>query len=164
MTLRRGVTFRSAIREDLDAIVRMLADDPLGATRETRSSPLLPSYYSAFEAIRADPNNELAVACLDAEVVGVLQITFIPYLTYRGGWRALVEGVRVNAAVRGQGVGRALLECAISRARERGCHVVQLTTDKSRPEAKAFYESLSFQATHEGMKLHLRPSVSDGAR
>ena len=150
-----GVTFRSANREDLDAIVRMLADDALGATRETYSTPLPASYRSAFEVIRADANNELVVACLGADVVGVLQMTFIPYLTYRGGWRALVEGVRVDSGVRGRGVGKALLEWAISRARERGCHVVQLTTDKSRPEAKAFYESLGFVATHEGMKLHL---------
>jgi len=134
----------------------MLADDPLGAARETASTPLPASYYAAFDAIAADANNELVVACLDGNVVGVLQLTFIPSLTYRGGWRALIEGVRVAAAVRGRGVGRALLEWAIARVRERGCHMAQLTTDKSRPEAKAFYESLGFVASHEGMKLRLR--------
>jgi GNAT superfamily N-acetyltransferase len=148
-------SFRLATAEDLDAIVRMLADDPLGATRETYSNPLAASYRAAFEAIGADANNELVVACLGGMVVGVLQITFIPYLTYRGGWRALVEGVRVDGSARGKGVGRAMLEWAILRARERGCHVVQLTTDKTRREARSFYEGLGFVATHEGMKLHL---------
>ena len=148
-------SFRRATGEDLDAIVRMLANDPLGAARESDSKPLPESYRSAFEAITGDRNNELVVACLGEVVVGVLQITFIPYLTYRGGWRALIEGVRVDEGARGSGVGRALLEWAIARARERGCHLVQLTTDKTRSEARAFYEKLGFAATHEGMKLHL---------
>jgi GNAT superfamily N-acetyltransferase len=148
-------SFRRATGDDLDAIVRMLANDPLGAARETYSNPLPESYRAAFEAIRGDRNNELVVACRGEAVVGVLQLTFIPYLTYRGGWRALVEGVRVDEGVRGSGVGRALIEWAIARARERGCHVVQLTTDKTRLEARAFYEKLGFAATHEGMKLHL---------
>jgi GNAT superfamily N-acetyltransferase len=150
-----GLSFRRAERRDLDAIVRLLADDPLGAARETWSQPLLPAYEAAFEAIHADPNNELAVACLDDAVVGVLQLTFIPSLTYRGRWRALIEGVRVDARLRGRGVGRAFFEWAIARARERGCHLLQLTTDKSRADAKAFYEGLGFVASHEGMKLKL---------
>jgi len=87
-------------------------------------------------------------------VVGVLQLTFIPYLTYQGGWRALIEGVRVARGARSQGLGKALLEWAIARARERGCVMVQLTTDKSRPDAKRFYDGLGFVASHEGMKLH----------
>jgi GNAT superfamily N-acetyltransferase len=150
------LSFRAATRDDLDAIVRMLADDPLGARRETYATPLPASYAAAFDAIDADPNNELVVACREGgAVVGVLQLTFIPCLSYRGRWRALVEGVRVDARQRGQGVGRALFEWTIARARERGCHLVQLTTDKARSEAKAFYESLGFVASHEGMKLHL---------
>ena len=152
-----AVTFRRATRADLDPIVRMLADDPLGAKRETYVVPLPASYASAFQAIDSDPNQELAVATLGEEVVGVLQLTFIPSITYRGGWRALIEGVRVDGRMRGRGVGRSFFEWAIARARERGCHVVQLTTDKSRPEAKAFYEGLGFVASHEGMKLSLRP-------
>jgi GNAT superfamily N-acetyltransferase len=90
-------------------------------------------------------------------VVGVLQLTFIPSITYRGGWRALIEGVRVAAAIRSGGVGRQLVEWAIARARERGCHVVQLTSDKSRVDAIRFYERLGFVASHEGLKLSLRP-------
>jgi GNAT superfamily N-acetyltransferase len=147
--------FRRAARADVPAIVRLLADDPLGAERERFETPLPESYLRAFEAIDADPNNELVVTCLGERVAGVLQLTFIPYLTYQGGWRALIEAVRVDARLRSQGVGRQLFEWAIGRARERGCHLVQLTTDKSRADARRFYESLGFEASHEGMKLHL---------
>lgn len=147
--------FRTAVRADVPAIVRMLADDPLGARRERLEEPLPPAYDRAFDAIDADPNNELLVAEHDGRIAGVLQLTFIPYLTYQGGWRALIEGVRVSAAMRGQGVGRALVEEAVTRARAKGCHLVQLTTDKQRPDALRFYERLGFRATHEGMKLHL---------
>ena len=150
-----AVSFRRAGAADVSEIVRLLADDPLGRTRERYETPLPESYARAFRAIEADPNNELIVACQADRVVGVLQLTFIPYLTYQGGWRALIEGVRVDARVRSLGVGRALFEWAIARARERSCHMVQLTTDKSRPDARRFYEALGFVASHEGMKLHL---------
>lgn len=149
------LSFRPANRDDVPRIVEMLADDPLGAKRERFEMPLPESYMSAFEAIDADPNNELVVACLNSKVVGVLQVTFIPYLTYQGGWRALIEGVRIAADVRSAGIGRRLFEWAIQRARERKCHLVQLTTDKVRPDALRFYENLGFVASHEGMKLHL---------
>lgn len=150
-----AISFRPATRTDLPAIVRMLADDPLGAERERFADPLPGCYQAAFDAIDTDPNNQLVVACLDGDVAGVLQITFIPYLTRRGAWRALIEGVRVDSPVRSRGLGRRMLEWAVERARERGCRLVQLTTDKSRMEAKGFYESLGFVASHEGMKLHL---------
>ena len=150
------LSFRSATRDDVVHIVRLLADDPLGAKRECYQDPLPSDYYDAFSAIDADPNNELIVACKNAQVVGVLQLTFIPYLTYQGGWRALIEGVRVDTTLRSKGVGQAMFEWAISRAKQRGCHLVQLTMDKSRPDARRFYENLGFQATHEGMKLHLK--------
>ena len=133
----------------------MLADDPLGAKREAYGSPLPQRYYDAFDAIGRDANNELVVAVLDTRVVGVMQLTFIPYLTYRGGWRALIEGVRIDASVRSGGAGRRMIEWAIDRAKARGCHMVQLTSDKTRPDAIRFYESLGFVASHEGMKLHL---------
>ena len=147
--------FREATRQDLEAIVRLLADDALGSRREEYTVPLLASYVQAFEAISADPNNELVVAEHAGEVVGVLQLTFIPYLTYKGGWRALIEGVRVRASLRSTGIGRRLFQWAIARARQRQCHMLQLTSDKARPEAIRFYESLGFVASHEGMKLHL---------
>ena len=153
-------TFRRSTAADLPAIVRLLADDPLGAQRETHASPLPGSYYAAFEAIERDPNNELVVVECDRRVVGVLQLTFIPSITYRGSWRALIEGVRIDASLRSAGLGRKLFAWAIERARERGCHLVQLTSDKARPDAIRFYESLGFVASHEGLKLHL-PTTHD---
>jgi GNAT superfamily N-acetyltransferase len=150
------LTFRAATREDVAAIVALLADDPLGAQRERNSVPLPGDYHSAFEAIERDPNNELVVV-EDAghRIVGVLQMTFIPYLTYRGGWRALIEGVRVARDARSGGIGRQLFLWSIQRAKDRGCHMVQLTSDKARADAIRFYEGLGFVASHEGMKLHL---------
>ena len=154
------IAFRPARSRDLPAMVRLLAEDPLGAQREKLADPLPSGYLSAFEDIIADTNQNLVVATIANEVVGVLQLTFIPYLTYQGSWRAQIEGVRVAESCRSQGVGRALFEWAIARARERGCHLVQLTTDSQRPDALRFYESLGFAATHHGMKLHLDPSES----
>ena len=147
--------FRRALAGDLVSIVELLANDPLGAKRERLQSPLPASYAAAFAAIDRDPNQELVVACRDRAVVGVMQLTFLPYLTYAGGWRTQIEGVRIAAHERSQGLGRQMIQWAIERARARGSHMVQLTTDKSRPEAKRFYDALGFVASHEGMKLHL---------
>ena len=149
------LTFRPAVRDDLPAIVRMLADDPLGAQREAFSDPLPDSYHAAFDALDRDPNNELIVAMKGETAIGVLQITFIPYLTHRGGWRALVEGVRVASGARAGGTGGAMMRWAIERARQRGCVMIQLTTDTSRVDARRFYERLGFVASHHGMKLAL---------
>ena len=118
------LAFRRARAGDVPDIVRMLADDPLGAARERYEQPLSESYARAFRAIADDANNELVVACRDERVVGVLQLTYIPSLTYQGGWRALIEGVRVDSGERSRGLGKALFEWAIARARERGCHLV----------------------------------------
>jgi len=148
---------RDARRDDVPSIARLLADDPLGATRESPGPPVAQSYYDAFAAIEADPNNELIVAEHAGALVGLLQITYLPGMSYAGGWRAQVEGVRVAAAMRGSGLGRTLLVYAIERARERGCRLIQLTSDKTRPEAIRFYRSLGFRASHEGMKLVLHP-------
>jgi len=134
----------------------MLADDKLGATREQFVLPLPEVYRAAFRAIDADPNNELVVACLGNEVVGVQQMTFTPYLTRQGGWRATIEGVRTSSTVRGKGIGTELINWAIERAKQRGCQLIQLTTDKTRDDAIRFYERLGFQATHEGMKMKLK--------
>ena len=147
--------FRRAAAADLEPIVELLANDPLGAKRERLQSPLPASYAAAFAAIDRDPNHELVVACRAQAVVGVMQLSFLPHLTYCGGWRAQIEGVRIAAHERSHGLGGRMLQWAIERARARGCHMVQLTTDKTRPEAKRFYESLGFVASHEGMKLHL---------
>ena len=130
-----STTFRRASQDDLATIIKLLADDPLGAQRESYQLPLPQSYVDAFAAIERDPNNELTVAQLDGSVIGVLQITFIPYLTYQGGWRALIEGVRVASHLRSSGVGRELFNWAIERAKQRGCHLLQLTSDKARPSS-----------------------------
>jgi len=149
------ISFRIASSENLSELVRMLADDPLGAGREVWSVPVGIGYAEAFAAIEADPNNELVVAVIDEVIVGMLQITFIPYLTYQGRWRALIEGVRVSSSVRSQGVGAAMLQWAIERARHRHCVMVQLTTDRVREDALRFYERLGFAPSHHGMKLYL---------
>jgi ribosomal protein S18 acetylase RimI-like enzyme len=153
--LESEISFRLATNNDLESIVAMLADDMLGSKRERYEHPLPNSYIQAFKAITSDPNNELVVACDGGEVIGVQQITFTPYITHQGGWRATIEGVRTKASVRGKGVGNELIKWAIKRAEERGCHLVQLTTDKQRPDALRFYERLGFKATHEGLKLKL---------
>ncbi|MBV5114368.1 GNAT family N-acetyltransferase [Bacillus altitudinis] len=149
------LTFREAVQGDLDNIVLMLSDDKLGQKRERYTRPILESYLNAFRSIEADPNIELIVACDREEVVGVLQLTMTPFLTYQGGWRSSIEGVRTASTHRGRGIGTLLIKRAIQRASDRGCHMIQLTTDKQRPEARRFYEKLGFEATHDGMKLHL---------
>ncbi|WP_342511226.1 GNAT family N-acetyltransferase [Sporosarcina sp. FSL K6-1522] len=149
------IKFRIATEQDLDKIVEMLADDLLGSKRERFEQPLPVSYKEAFQAITSDPNNELVVACDGNEVIGVQQITFTPYITHQGGWRATIEGVRTSSSLRGKGVGTELIRWAIHRARERGCHLIQLTTDKEREDALRFYERLGFKASHEGMKMKL---------
>lgn len=147
--------YRAASKQDLSILVAMLADDALGATRENPALPLSEDYLKAFASIDEDPNNELTVVEQNGKIIGMLQLTFIPYLTYQGSWRCLIEGVRVHSSCRGQGVGQAFFEWAIDRAKQRGCQLVQLTSDKQRPDAIRFYESLGFVASHEGFKLNL---------
>jgi GNAT superfamily N-acetyltransferase len=149
------IQFRRADLQDLPAIVRLLANDPLGSRRESYTSPLSAAYLEAFAEIDRDPHNELVVAEHAGEVIGVLQLTYIRYLTFQGGRRAQIEGVRVDQRYRGQGIGRMLFQWAIERARQEGCHLVQLTTNKERPEALEFYLQFGFTNTHEGLKLYL---------
>ena len=149
------LTFREAREEDLPELVALLADDPLGATRERPDTPLPEAYREAFLAIDADENQRLLLAVLEGRTAGMMQVTFIPSLTYTGRWRAQLEGVRVRADVRSRGLGRVMVEEAVRVARERGCHMLQLSTHKTRTRAHAFYEGLGFVASHEGMKLAL---------
>lgn len=147
--------FRKANREDVSEIVKMIANDALGKTRENFQTPLPEVYYSAFENIRNDDNQELVVLENDEEeVIGTLQLSFIQYLTYQGGIRAQIEAVRIREDQRGKGIGEKMFLWAIARAEERKAHLIQLTTDKKRAEALRFYQKLGFKATHEGMKLH----------
>ncbi|MFD2204228.1 GNAT family N-acetyltransferase [Kiloniella antarctica] len=149
------IHFRHAKEADLPAIIIMLADDDLGTKREDSSLPVNTKYIAAFEAIDRDPNQYLAVVEQAGEIIGCLQLTFIPGLSRLGMWRGQVESVRIASSHRGTGLGSQMFKWALGQCRERGCKLVQLATDKSRPEALKFYEKLGFKASHEGMKLSL---------
>ncbi|MFJ8577766.1 GNAT family N-acetyltransferase [Micromonospora sp. NPDC093277] len=147
------VIFREAVRADLPAVIALLADDVLGKARDF--TEVDDAYEKAFADIDADPRNQLVVADAGGELVGCMQITYIPGLGRHGAERSLIESVRVRSDLRGQGLGRQMMAWAVDRARERGCALVQLTTDKTRADAHRFYRNLGFQASHEGMKLAL---------
>src|SRR5690606_22126339 len=142
---------RPATIDDLPAIVAMLADDRLGAARESPED--LTPYRTAFEQLATDPNQRLVVLSRDGAVVGTLQLTFVPGLSRRGALRSIIEGVRVHAAARGTGLGAQLIEWAIEESRRHGCGLVQLTTDATRTDAHRFYERLGFTPSHVGFKL-----------
>lgn len=150
-----GIVFRAAKRDDVPAIVKLLADDALGAKRERYADPLPAVYLAAFDVMQKHGMNEVIVGVRGDAVVACLQLTVIPGLSRQGAVRAILEGVRVSADLRGQGAGEALVRFAIEKAKRAGATLVQLTTDKSRKDAHRFYERLGFKATHEGMKLEL---------
>lgn len=152
MSTHKTPTIRRATAGDLEAVVALLADDALGSTRE---APGDPCYAEAFAAIEADPNQFLAVVDDGGRVVGCLQLSFIPGLSLKGMWRGQIESVRIAASRRGQGLGHVMIAWAIAECRRRGCGLVQLTMNKTRRDSHRFYESLGFEATHEGFKLML---------
>jgi ribosomal protein S18 acetylase RimI-like enzyme len=149
------LTFRRASAADLEDIVALLADDELGRKREDPDPPLNPRYIDAFAAIDADRNQFLAVVEEGGQIVGCLQLSFIPGLSRLGLWRGQIESVRIASTRRGGGLGKRMFEWAIEECRKRGCEIVQLTTDKCRTDARRFYEGLGFVASHEGMKRAL---------
>ena len=147
--------FRKATRNDISKIVEIIADDDLGKTREDFRHSLPNEYLKAFENINSVENQELIVVENEnVEIIGTLQVSFIQYLTYRGGVRAQIEAVRIRKDQRGKGLGKKMFEWVINRTIQRKAHLLQLTTDKKRPEAIKFYEDLGFISTHEGMKMH----------
>lgn len=150
----KELMLRRAWREDVPAIVAMLADDALGAARESPHD--MSPYYTAYDQIANDPNNLILVADCGGEVVGSVQLNILRGLSRMGAKRAQIEAVRVAAAHRGKGFGERIISAAIEMARKEGCVLVQLTTDKTRKDAHRFYERLGFKATHEGMKLNLK--------
>lgn len=152
-----GLAARRAVRADLPRLLELLADDDLGRNRDGVGSTD-PVYAQAFEAIDRDPNQLLLLAELDGRVIGMLQLSFIPGLSRRGATRANIEAVRVDSAQRSRGIGRWLIAQAIDEARRRGCKMAQLTSDKRRTQAHAFYGRLGFAASHEGFKLALEPA------
>ena len=167
--------FRRATRADVPAILELLADDEIARARSAGAGPgtaeaATPgavatenavseaadaACWAAFEAIDADPRNELIVADEDGTVVGTCQLTFTPSLSRRGAERMTIEAVRVGAGLRGRGVGRAMMAWSLARARERGCGLAQLTTDRRRTDAHRFYTSLGFEPSHVGFKINL---------
>jgi ribosomal protein S18 acetylase RimI-like enzyme len=150
-----SAAIRKARPADLPAIVAMLADDALGQTREEAGPPLNPAYAEAFAAIDRDPNQFMAVLEEAGEVIGYLQLSFIPGLSLKGMLRGQIESVRIAASRRGQGFGHTMLQWAIEECRRRGCGLVQLAMNKSREDTLRFYKSLGFVASHEGFKLTL---------
>jgi GNAT superfamily N-acetyltransferase len=154
--LGSSITLRRATRADLPAIVGLLASDPLGRTREAASeTDDLGPYEGAFVTIDCDPAHLLVVATDGIDVVATMQLSFIPGLARRGALRAQIEGVRVAASHRSRGLGAAMFHWASDEARQRGCALVQLTTDKTRADAHRFYERLGFTPSHVGLKLEL---------
>lgn len=147
------ISIRPATVADVGAVVALLADDDLGAARETPDD--LEPYLRTFELIERDPAQLLVVADQDGEVVGTLQLSLIPGLSRRGATRALIEAVRVASSQRGNGLGKRLIQWAIDEAKRRGAVMVQLTSDASRTDAHRFYERLGFTASHVGFKLPL---------
>ena len=146
---------RVAKESDILHIVKLFSEDDLTGNRE-KYSKTLPSYYlEAFRKIESDPNNELIVVVMDQKIIGTFQITYIPYILLQGSTRALIEAVIVTSKLRNQGIGTQMIQWAIHRAKEKGCKIVQLTSNKKRKNAHAFYKRLGFKATHEGFKLFL---------
>jgi GNAT superfamily N-acetyltransferase len=154
--MTKSLIFRLATRADLPEIVRLLADDELGRQRERYENPLPDCYNAAFEQIDGNPTFEWIVAEMAGRIVGTLHLIFIPSLSFQGGLRAQIESVRVDEPLRGQGIGKQMMEWVIERARQRGAHVVQLTTHNTRTDAHRFYERLGFKGSHLGMKISLK--------
>ena len=143
-----------ASQDDLAHVVALLSSDVLGAKREGTSEELAP-YAKAFAEIDADPNNTVYVVEDAGQVIGCYQLTFIPNLSFMGGKRAQIEGVRVADHARGRGIGEKMMAHAIDKAREAGCRMVQLTSNRQRDDALRFYERLGFEPTHIGFKYYL---------
>ncbi|WP_328442400.1 GNAT family N-acetyltransferase [Streptomyces sp. NBC_00444] len=144
---------RPATKDDVPAIVAMLADDPLGAQRESPDD--LTPYLTALERLSADPNQHVVVAVRESRIVGTLQLTIIPGLSRKGATRSIIEAVRIHADERGSGLGTQLIEWAVDESRRQDCQLAQLTSDASRTDAHRFYERLGFEASHVGFKLTL---------
>jgi GNAT superfamily N-acetyltransferase len=147
------IVIRSATVSDIPAILELLAQDSLSNPPE--GGIATPAHHAAFSAISEDPNHELIVATLDGQIVGTLQLSFIPGLAFNGAWRAQIEGVRVRAGLRNLRIGTQLMEWVIARAKERHCLLIQLTSNRARLDAQRFYSRLGFKTSHVGMKLRL---------
>ncbi len=147
---------RPATIEDLPTIVAKLFDDDLGRTQESVSEPFDRAYIAAFDAIDSEPNQHLVVGELDGKLVGTMQLSYLPGLQFLGGWRQRVEAVRIASDIRGQGLGKRMMKWAIDQARQRGCMIVQLSSQNDRRDAHRFYERLGFDRDHVQMRYYLK--------
>ena len=150
-----ALAFRDARAEDLPALVALLADDELSRGREDPSLPLDAGYMAAFAAIDADANQRLIVAESEGAIVGMMQLSFLPGIAFRGGWRGQIEAVRIAGAQRGQGLGTRMIQWAVEQCRARGCRMVQLMSKQDRVDAHRFYEHMGWEKSHFGFKLRL---------
>ena len=148
-----SITIRRARRDDVGAIVAMLADDALGGPRERIEDPLPASYFTAFERVDRDENIQLVVAEEGGAVVGCLQLCILPGLSSQGASRGLIEDVRVASHLRSRGIGERLVQWALAEARGKGCKLVELLTHHTRVDAQRFYERLGFARSHVGMTV-----------
>ncbi len=154
-----SLTHRKARIADLPHIIELLLEDELGQVRESKSPELDENYIKAFHKIDSDPNQYLMVVENGDEIIGICHLTIMPSLTFMGSTRMQIEAVRVADKYRGQKIGSWMFDQATLYAKEHGCSIIQLTTNKKRPKAKHFYEKLGFEASHEGMKLYLRKEL-----
>lgn len=150
-----GLSVRDAVRDDVCAIVALLADDGLGSGRETVDGEIPESYYAAFDAMAATPLVRMLLAERDGEIVGCMQLNLIPHISMKGGTRAQLQSMRIRSDLRGRRLGEAFVRQAMDIARDAGCVLMELTTDNTRPDAHRFYKRLGFQSTHIGMKMRL---------
>jgi GNAT superfamily N-acetyltransferase len=118
------------------------------------------SYRTSVERlIGRDDTEYLLAAADDGRPVGVAQLRY----RWSVWWEAedcWLEDLYVEDSARGIGLGRALVQAALDRARERGCRRVELDVNTGNATARALYESLGF-ATGKGggedllMRCHL---------
>jgi GNAT superfamily N-acetyltransferase len=149
------LTYRAATEDDLRFILELIVEDSVIATGDDPADASHADYRNALAAIDADPNQEMLVVERNGIPVGCFQLTYLPGLMRRGMWRGLIEVVHVAASARNLGIGSEMMRWAVERCRQRGCAMVQLTSNKKRLDAHRFYERLGFAMSHEGFKLYL---------
>jgi GNAT superfamily N-acetyltransferase len=149
------LTFRNARPDDLRFILELIVEDSVISTGDNPADAGHADYANALAAIDADPNEEMLVVENDGERVGCFQLSYLPGLMRRGMWRGQIEVVHVGDAWQNRGFGSEMMRWAVERCRQRGCGLVQLTSNKKRPDAHRFYERLGFLRSHEGFKIYL---------
>jgi len=146
----RSFRVERAGRDDVASIVALLSDDQFGQHRETAD---LEDYEAAYDVLVRDHSNYLGVVRNGSDViVATVQLTVIPGLSRGGSTRLQIEGLRVTAAERRQGLGTALVQWAHEYGRAHGARLAQVTTDEAREHARAFYDRLGYHAAHVGLK------------